>query len=398
MIRLGFSSPGFSCKNRLRPGRAAARWNRNRDRAVEPFVSSNVESEPEEYEDDEDIVENIEQEEGESVYYYFVPPRNQHDPCPDEILTSNETLKLYHRIFHGTCVIAPRYKPAFCKVKFLPFSSMSPAELHGWERLVCFFLGRTQFVEPVKINGPLMGGVMWADGWRKSSKTGEWFGRYCSVARLSALIKLCQYNPEDEAASFREANNWIATHLNELAPGVLEQYRQLLIESELPSFAQMEYPSPYDPLDFASFFTFTMYNFHNEDHVDKDANTWTLVCWIPIFNPLTSSETDPILADGGFDMIGGHFTFRDFQVYLDLNHVFGVTMCVFRSQDHTHQTLKGVSPSDRYTRLGFSCQMSEKMSNAVVAYINTKNKACKIVSGQQVQIDNAEAKLSKKKK
>ncbi|KNZ47035.1 hypothetical protein VP01_6736g1, partial [Puccinia sorghi] len=64
-----------------------------------------------------------------------------------------------------------------------------------------------------------------------------------------ALIKLFQYNPEDKAASFWEANKWIATHLDELAPGVLEQYRQLLLKSELPSFAQIEYPSPYDPLD-----------------------------------------------------------------------------------------------------------------------------------------------------
>ncbi|KNZ61345.1 uncharacterized protein VP01_14160g1, partial [Puccinia sorghi] len=41
--------------------------------------------------------------------------------------------------------------------------------------------------------------------------------------------------------------------------------------------------------------------------------------------------------------------------------------CVFKSNDHTHQTLKGVSHSEKYTRIGFSCQMSEKMSNAVVA-------------------------------
>ncbi|KNZ46211.1 hypothetical protein VP01_746g3 [Puccinia sorghi] len=88
------------------------------------------------------------------------PPKNQHYPCPEEILTST-----------------------FCKLKFLPFSSMSPAELNGWERLVCYFLGRTQFVEPVKKNGP-MGGVMWADGWRKSLTRGEWFGQYCSVAQL----------------------------------------------------------------------------------------------------------------------------------------------------------------------------------------------------------------------
>ncbi|KNZ55872.1 uncharacterized protein VP01_1375g1 [Puccinia sorghi] len=384
-------------KKRVRRGRAAARWSRYRDQADEPFVSSHVDSEPQESENEEEVVETIEQEDGEAIYYYFVPPKLQHDPRPEETLTSSETLKLYHRLSHGTCVIAPQKKPAFCKVKFLPFSSMSPTELQGWEKLVCFFLGRTQFVEPVKNNGPLMGGVMWADGWRKCSKRGEWFGRYCSVARLSAMIQLCLYSAEDEAASFREANDWIATHLEKLAPGVLEKYHQLLLKSQLPSFAHMEYPTPYSPLDFASFFTFTMYNFHNEDHTDKDANTWTLVCWIPIFNPLTSTETDPILADDGFDMIGGHFTFHDFQVYLDLNNVLGVTMCVFRSQDHTHQTLKGASPSDRYTRLGFSCQMSEKMSHAVVSYINTKNKARMIVSGQQVQIDNAEAKLAKRK-
>ncbi|KNZ45062.1 uncharacterized protein VP01_8521g1 [Puccinia sorghi] len=182
------------------------------------------------------------------------------------------------------------------------------------------------------------------------SSQGEWFGR-CSMAHLSALIKLFQYNTEDKAASFQEANKWIETHIEKLAPGVLQKYRQLLLKSELPSFAQIEYLSPYDPLDFASFFMFTMYNFHNEDHMDKDANTWTLVFWIPIFNPLTSTETDPILADNGFDMIGG-----------------------------------------------FSCQMSEKMSNAVVAYINTIKKACKISGVQKVQIENAEAKLAKKNK
>ncbi|KNZ47835.1 uncharacterized protein VP01_60g7 [Puccinia sorghi] len=237
----------------------------------------------------------------------------------------------------------------------------------------------------------------WTNPLEEMSEKGRMTWEVLLVAHFSAMIQLCQYSAENKAASFQEANNdWIATHLQKLVHGVLEQYRQLLLESQLPSFAHMEYPTPYSPLDFASFFTFTMCNLHIEDHVDKDTNTWTLVCWIPIFNPLTSTQTDPILVDEGFDMIGGHFTFHDFQVYLDLNNVLGVTVCVFRSQDHTHQTLKGASPSDRYTRLGFSCQMSEKMSHAVVSYINTKNKAQKIVSGQQVQIDNAEAKVAKK--
>ncbi|KNZ48597.1 uncharacterized protein VP01_5547g2 [Puccinia sorghi] len=65
-------------------------------------------------------------------------------------------------------------------------------------------------------------------------------------------------------------------------------------------------------------------------------------------------------------------------------------MCVFRSQDHTHQNLKGFCASDRYTRLGFSFQMCEKMSRAVF-----KTKLTRF-SAEQVQISNAEAKIAKK--
>jgi hypothetical protein len=87
----------------------------------------------------------------------------------------------------------------------------------------------------------------------------------------------------------------------------------------------MEYPSPYTANDFASFLTFTMFNFYNQPHRDSDVNDWTLVIWIPIFNPQTRTEDDPVLADEGFDKMGGQFTFCDFQVYLDLKAVLGVT-------------------------------------------------------------------------
>ena len=388
----------ISSGKRVRPGRMIKRWARLRGRADEPFLPHDQGMDMEDEALPEDADEDVELENGEFVYYYLVPPKRQHDPNPHERLTTQLTLESYHRLSHGTCVIAPRGEEAFCKVKFMPFSSMSPEELRGWEKLVCFFLDYTNYVEPVKNNGPLMGGEMWAGGWRKSSKRGESFGRYCSVQRLVAMMEQCLYNPQDEAAAFREANDWIALHLQEMAPGIFDKYREVLIGNSLPSMGSMEYHTPYEALDFASFFTFTMYNFFNKDHQDTDANNWTLVCWIPIFNPQTSSETDPILADEGLDMRGGQFTFRDFQVYLDLNEVVGVTFCVFKSNDHTHQTLKGVSHSDKYTRIGFSCQMSEKMSNAVVAYIQAKaaNKAKKI-AGQQVQIAQAKARLARKR-
>ncbi|KAI7963848.1 hypothetical protein MJO29_004275 [Puccinia striiformis f. sp. tritici] len=215
------------------------------------------------------------------------------------------------------------------------------------------------YVAVVNNNGPQMGGAMWADGWRKSYKK-ESFGWYCSVGKLVKMMRLANYNPQDEASSIKEASDFISIQLQHLAPGVFQHYRKTLINNNLPSMAHMEYPLPYDALDFASFLTFTMYNFHNGPHKDTDCNNWTLVCWIPIFNPLNSSDDDPILADDGYDMFGGQFTFRDFQVCLDLHrpdlhHDIGVTLCVFRSNNHTHQTLPGASPSDRYTRIGFSC-------------------------------------------
>ena len=65
-------------------------------------------------------------------------------------------------------------------------------------------------------------------------------------------------------------------------------------------------------------------------------------------------------------------------------------MCVFRSTDHQHQTLPGGSSSKQHTRIGFSCQMSVKMTKAVVAYINHTSDN-RVIGGQKVQIENAQS-------
>ncbi|KAA1131346.1 Leucine-zipper-like transcriptional regulator 1 [Puccinia graminis f. sp. tritici] len=344
-----------------------------------------------------DPVERMVHTSQEKIFFYFIPKSRQFDPDPLQIITPPAILpKYYRRISFGTCIIAPKDQEAFCKVKFIPFSSMTSVDFQGWEKLVCFFLDRTNYVSKVEINGALMGGDMWADGWRKCSKKGEAFGRYCAVEQLARMMLLANYNPINEAAALREANNFISLQLQHLAPGVFEEYRKVLINNKLPSMAHIEYQSEYDALDFSSFLTFTMNDFFNEPHIDGDANCWTLVCWIPIFNPHHSGNEDRILADEHFDMEGGQFTFREFQVYLDLNEVNGVTVCVFRSTDHIHQTLPGSSPSKKYNRIGFSCQMSQKMTAAVVSYISGRNKG-KMIAGQEVQIKNAKKKLAAQK-
>ena len=88
-------------------------------------------------------------------------------------------------------------------------------------------------------------------------------------------------------------------------------------------------------------------------------------------------------------------------MYLDLKEVLGVTVCVFNSKEVVHQALPGLSPSGKYTCIVFSCQMSEKMTEAVVSHLNAvtakKNKKFAKVAGKQKAIKNAQRAIKKLK-
>ncbi|PLW49735.1 hypothetical protein PCANC_10457 [Puccinia coronata f. sp. avenae] len=280
---------------------------------------SAVEEDPHNDEEVMDQDNNQPKEDTQKPHFYYVPPSHQDDPRKDKLFTSQETLdEHYHRLSFGTCIIAPRNQVALCKVQWIPFDSMSPAELTGWEKIVFHLLERCEHVNPVKKNGAQTDRMMWADGWRKSSDPDQSVGCFCLVGKMKNAMKRAQYNPISEAAGIQKASDFISLQLQKFAPGVFESCRQLLIDSQFPSMAHMEYPSPYTKKDFTSFLTFTMHNFYNKPHMDSDVNDWKLVIWIPIFNPLTRTEANPVMADEGFDMLGGQFTFWDFRVYLDL--------------------------------------------------------------------------------
>ncbi|KNZ44237.1 hypothetical protein VP01_938g5 [Puccinia sorghi] len=157
------------------------------------------------------------EEEGEFFYYEIVPSQYQH-PNPPKTLKIQSTLSMYHQISHGTCVIAPQNQTDFCKSKFVPFSSISCNKLQGWQIFFCFFLDWTKFRAIV-----------------------ESFGRYCLVKHLEAMIQKCKYRAEDKAASFREAKNWIATHLQELTHGIFSHIVEVLLNNNLPSTAHVRF-------------------------------------------------------------------------------------------------------------------------------------------------------------
>ena len=45
----------------------------------------------------------------------------------------------------------------------------------------------------------------------------EGFERYCSVKLMAGMIRRSQYNFKHKESVFEEANEWIATHLDQLA-------------------------------------------------------------------------------------------------------------------------------------------------------------------------------------
>ena len=104
------------------------------------------------------------------------------------------------------------------------------------------------------------------------------------------------------------------------------------------------------------------------------------------------------MADEGFNMIGGQFSFCDFQVYLDLNKKLDVTLCVFRSQEYRHQSLPGASQSNNYTRMGFSCQINKRMTAAVTAYVEGNYEKELPLGGLQQQINDTNDPPKKKKR
>jgi hypothetical protein len=169
---------------------------------------------------DEEVMDqdnNQPKEDTQKPHFYNVPPSCQDDPRKDKLITSQETLdEHYHCLSFGTCIIAPCNQVAFCKVQWIPFDSMSPAELTGWEKIVFHLLKRCEHVNPVKKNGAQTDGMMWANGGRKSSDPDQSVGRFCLVGKMKNAMKCAQYNPVSKAAGIQEASDFISLNSRNL--------------------------------------------------------------------------------------------------------------------------------------------------------------------------------------
>ncbi|KNE96743.1 hypothetical protein PSTG_10016 [Puccinia striiformis f. sp. tritici PST-78] len=179
-------------RKRHRANKMTNYWARQETTAGSSCVDDSANLESTEDDNVEETITAASVSPSKKIYYYYVPKHCQHDPNPLKIFTTQQTLlNSYHKLDHGTCIIAPKKEPGFCKFKITPFSNMSPQQLQGRETLVMFF-------------------------WSKPT----------SWTKLAAKIRKSQYNAQDKEAAYWEANKWIATHLQELAPQAFKEYCQ----------------------------------------------------------------------------------------------------------------------------------------------------------------------------
>ncbi|KAI8458672.1 hypothetical protein BY996DRAFT_6833206 [Phakopsora pachyrhizi] len=99
----------------------------------------------------------------------------------------------------------------------------------------------------------------------------------------------------------------------------------------------------YCPDDSSSAITYIINDLCNKAHVDNDTDNWTLIGFIPI-------------------------VIRDLKVFIDLPKVKGIALVVLKTNKLKHQTTPSKSTSGLFTRFGFFCQISKKMSITMEKY------------------------------
>ncbi|CAH7667745.1 expressed protein, partial [Phakopsora pachyrhizi] len=297
-------------------------------------------------------------------------PSDSCDPAPDEFFVSQETLKTYYKPLYKNKVRVFSRKGKVIKnhmiAKFISFDQMKEESKIGWQKLVAFLLHRQNFVTEVsKDNAALISGKMYAEGWRKAMVAEEIVGCYVNQAKLLRQMKEMNFNFEDEAEGFEFIGCFLSEQFRNVAPGSHQSCKEYLQQRSIPSITQVNHTSntTYFPDDFCSAITYTMDDYSNKAHRDRDTDNWTLIGFIPI-------KKGGLIAEDGFDVEGGEFVIRDLKVFIDFSKVNGVVLVILKTSKCVHQTISSRSKSGFYTRFGFSCQISRKMSHSIEKYMN----------------------------
>ena len=272
---------------------------------------------------------------------------------------------------HGTIVIQDNKlqedgsRETILVVKFTPFENMTLSEYSKFQKLTRELALVKDHVNQVENNGAHKdcGGKMYAVGWRKSEfERTLYFSKYAPSSWLQK-----QENGISIWVKEQETISWMADFYEErfikLSSCLFYKVANEANLAKVPSFGALEY-NEVNKTVFASNLTFTLDDFYNNFHCDKDYNSYSYGIWAPTFlesGDLASQEID------NFESKGGEFVIAPYGVCIDFNGCDGVTEIIWRAKSDEHRTFPSKTKAP-FTRIGTSVQISKKLLLGVQAY------------------------------
>jgi hypothetical protein len=233
-------------------------------------------------------------------------------------------------------------------VKFTPFENMTLNEYSKFQKLIRKLALVKHHVNEVSTNGAHKdcAGKMYAIGWRKSEfKKMLYFSKYAPSTWLQRQDGISVWVKEQETIA------WMAEFYEErflkLSSCLFEKVAMEANIAQVPSFGALEYNEVNKSI-FVSNLTFTLDDFHNVFHCDKDYNSYSYGIWAPTFlesGDLASQEIDK------FESKGGEFVIAPYGICIDFNGCDGVTELIWRAKSDEHRTFPSKTTAP-FTHIG----------------------------------------------
>ncbi|MBW0493209.1 hypothetical protein O181_032924 [Austropuccinia psidii MF-1] len=164
-------------------------------------------------------------------------------------------------------------------VEFRPFTIMSEVKVNQCDEFSQLLFCKRRFTNPIATNGALMEGFMFAIGWRKCSTKNEQFGLYGSLRKIENE----KYEWQNQGANLSLVGRISSQSLQYVGDNLFQNIQDCYKSLGVPAFDQVSceayIPANLGAFKFASTHTFTMNEFKNSPHLDKDASLYALGWW-----------------------------------------------------------------------------------------------------------------------
>ncbi|KNF03159.1 hypothetical protein PSTG_03746 [Puccinia striiformis f. sp. tritici PST-78] len=160
-------------------------------------------------------------------------------------------------------------------IKFHPFATMEPSLKARYQHLAHHLIAQTAYQNPNNSNGPANSGKMFSLGWQKAFEEKT---KIC-ITGITGKVSFNRAAYEDLQTHVPTVNTFIGEQFKNLSQPLYDEVREQHHALDAPGLA------PHferDPDGFTCHLSYTLGNFANESHTNRDASPFSFVTWLPI--------------------------------------------------------------------------------------------------------------------